>query len=227
MRKILISILIILLIILAYFAIFEGISLGNFRILGTGDIIRLNDELTLKIEEANTKIKRDLQNEKQELSASVEQLATAKEAYYQLANVSTESEISEASTEEIYDIEYLFLRLGRHARQEGVIMRMDIYSANTADPNAKDIAFTITGKYVGIMDFISAIEDDSELAFRIENFNLLPDGENLQATFSVTGIRIRLENTTQTVNGTTTDTNTGADQNTTGTTATENTNTVS
>ena len=47
-----------------------------------------------------------------------------KESYYKLANVSTESEINKASTEETYDIEYLWVRVGRHARAEGVNMKM-------------------------------------------------------------------------------------------------------
>lgn len=57
MRKLLISILLILLIILAYFTIFEGISIGDFEILSTSGIVKLNDNLTTKIEEANKKLK--------------------------------------------------------------------------------------------------------------------------------------------------------------------------
>ena len=62
MRKVLISILVILLIVLAYFTIFQGISIGNFEILSASGIVGLNDELTAKIEEANRKIKNDLQS---------------------------------------------------------------------------------------------------------------------------------------------------------------------
>ena len=68
--------------------------------------------------------------------------------------------------------------------------------------NTKNLSFTVIGQYVAIIDFVSSIEDDSELAFRIENFNLLPDGTNLKATFDITGIRIKIENTTQSVSGT-------------------------
>lgn len=222
MRKVLISILIILLIVLAYFTIFEGISLGSFEILGATGIVDLNDELTDKIAEANEKIKNDLQNKKTELSQNVKTLLENKESYYRVANVSTESEISEANTEEIYNIEYLWLRVGRHARSEGVNLRMDVMEGTTNDGVTKNLSFTVIGKYVGIIDFISSIENDSELGFRIENFNLIPDNttsnddkgktpeqiqeENekkntLKATFNVNGIRIKIENTTQTVDG--------------------------
>lgn len=203
MRKILISILLILLIVLAFFTIFQGISIGSFQILSATGIVELNDNLNASINEANTKIKQDLQNKKTELSENVQLLLQSKEDYYDLANVSTENEINEASTEEVYTTEYLWLRVGRHARNEGVNIRMEILTGDAGDSSVKNIDFTVDGAYVAIMDFISAIEDDSELAFRIENFNMLPSGDNLQATFSVTEIRIRQEQTTATVNNTT------------------------
>ncbi len=199
MRKILISILLVLLIVLAYFTIFQGVSIGSFKILGTGQIIELNNILDLKIEEANKKIKSDLQNKKNELSQNVETLLNNKESYYRLANVSTETQISEANTEEVYNIEYLWLRVGRHARNEGVNMRMDVLEGKSEDTNIKDLYFTVTGKYVGIIDFVSSLEDDSELDFRIDNFKMIPNGDILQATFEVEGVRIKLENTTETV----------------------------
>lgn len=211
MRKILISILLILLIVLAFFTIFQGISIGSFQILSATGIVELNDNLNASINEANTKIKQDLQNKKTELSENVQLLLQSKEDYYDLANVSTENEINEASTEEVYTTEYLWLRVGRHARNEGVNIRMEILTGDAGDSSVKNIDFTVDGAYVAIMDFISAIEDDSELAFRIENFNMLPSGDNLQATFSVTEIRIRQEQTTATVNNTTSTTDTMAD----------------
>lgn len=97
-----------------------------------------------------------------------------------------------------------------------------LWSGTTGDENTKNLSFTVIGQYVGIIDFVSAIENDSELGFRIENFNLIPDNtttaedanktqeelekeraNRLKATFSVTGIRIKIEQTTQTVDGTT------------------------
>ena len=118
--------------------------------------------------------------------------------------------------------------MGRHARQDGVNINMTAVSAGSADANLQNIHFIVEGQYAGIIEFISSLEEDSELAFRIENFNLLPDGDNLQATFDVNGIRIRIENTTENVSNTTqttsaTDTNTTTD---TTTEATDTTNTA-
>lgn len=228
MRKVLISILLILLIVLAYFTIFQGISIGTFKVLSTNDIIKLNDDLTVKIGEANKKIKTDLQSKRSELNENINILLDNKESYYNLANVSTESEITEASTEEVYSIEYLWVRVGRHARSEGVNMRMDVLAGDGGDASVKNINFTAVGRYMAIMNFVSALEDDSELGFRIEDFRLVPaaDGTNLQATFSVTGIRTRVENTTASVNTTSITQQNNAETNTNdNNTNTDNTNT--
>ena len=199
MRQILIAILLVLLIVLAYFTLFQGISLGSLDILGINGIIGLNDNLTEKINVANTKIKQDLQNKKIELSDSVDTLLEQKEKYYKLANTSTDSEIAEATTQESYSLEYLYLKVGRHGRNEGVNFRMDILTGASADPDMKKLEFTVEGKYVGIMNFVSALEDDGNLGFRIDNFDLLPYGENLQATFDVNNVRVNIENTTSSV----------------------------
>ena len=205
MRKVLISILLVLLIILAGFTIFQGISIGSFQILGTEGIIKLNDDLTFEINQANTKIKSDLQSKKSELNEQVRQLLQNKEDYFDLANVSTETEISKAQTQEIYDIAFLFLKIGRHGRAEGVNFRMDILSSDAGETSVKNIAFTVTGAYSATIEFIRSLEDDSELQFRIEDFHMLPSGgENLETTFNVNGIRINLE--TLTDNGTSTQT---------------------
>ena len=220
MRKILIAVLLILLIVLAYFTIFQGISLGTFRILSAKEIIELNNNLDNKIDEANRKIKVDLQERQNGVEQAVETLATSKDTYYREANTSTEAEIKKATTEEIYDIEYLWLRVGGHARSEGVNINMVVNQVDTsvaADAQLSNLSFTVIGQYFGIMNFVSALEDDSELSFRIENFNMLPEsGNNLVATFNVNGISITHEEVSTDTNTTTqtTDTNTTTDTST-------------
>ena len=86
-----------------------------------------------------------------------------------------------------------------------------------ADAQLSNLSFTVIGQYFGIMNFVSALEDDSELSFRIENFNMLPEsGNNLVATFNVNGISITHEEVSTDTNTTTqtTDTNTTTDTST-------------
>ena len=199
MRKILISILLVLLGVLAYFIITQGVSTGTIQVLSASEIIQLNNDLTDTINETNKKIKSDLQSKKSELNQSIDVLLANKESYYKLANVSTENEINKANTEEMYNIEYLWVKIGRHARKEGVNIKLDIVEGSAGDEITKNLNFTVIGKYVGIIEFISDIEEDSELNFRINDFILVPNGENLQATFNVKDVKIKLENTTEEV----------------------------
>lgn len=198
LKKLLIGILIILLIILAYFAIFKGITLGNLNILSVEQIIQANDNLTNNIEEANSLLKKDYPSKKQELSTAVTALLEKKEEYFDLAKVSTENEISKANTQETYLREYLWVRVGRHATSNGVYLKMDINSGNAGEQEVKNLAFTVKGQYIAIIKFISALEDDDKLGFKIENFKMVKNETNLTATFSVRGVRIKNETATTT-----------------------------
>lgn len=63
--------------------------------------------------------------------------------------------------------------------------------------------FTITGSYVSISEFVASIENNSSLNFRIENFKLIPttnDTENLQASFNVKGINVRIDGVNRNTN---------------------------
>ena len=212
MKKILIIILIILLIILAYFAIFKGISIGGFHLLSVQQIADENDKLTQEIAQTELLMYTDYPSKTDELEQSVSSLLTAKDEYHDLASVSTEGELAEANQTETYTIAYLWTRLGRHATAEGVVAKFDIVTGSTGEPDVKNIQFTITGDYPQIILFVEDIEDDSELGFRIENFKLVPAGEDLQATFTVRNVRIEQESLTNaTSTQSTTDTNTQTD----------------
>lgn len=198
MKKILIIILIILLIVLAYVTIFRGISIENFSILSVEQIKNENDNLTAEIAETQTLMYSTYTTQTEGLEKSVSGLMQAKEEYLDLANVSTEGELSKASKEEIYKIEYLWTRIGSHATDEGVILRLDVQTGGTGEPDVKNLAFTVTGNYIAIINFVTSIEDDSELGFRIENFKILPgtDSNAREATFMVRNVRIEQENLT-------------------------------
>lgn len=193
MKKLLISVLIVLLIVLAYFAIFQGISLGKINILSVKQVSEKNDELDNQISQANMLIKKEYPTKQENLSSEINNLLEKKEKYFNIAKISTEGEIEKANTEETYLLEYLWVRVGRHARFKGVNIEMVFSSANAGEQNMQDLKFTVQGKYVGIIEFIYAIEDDSELNFRIENFKMTPIEDNLVATFNVKNIRVKEE----------------------------------
>lgn len=201
MKKILIILLIILLITLSYFAIFKGISLGNFEVLSVERIQEENDRLTQEIEQTEKLIHSDYIQKTDELQSSVDSLMNAKDEYVELANVSSDKDLINASKQEIYKIEYIWTRIGSHATSEGVELKLDITAGETGEQESKNLLFTVTGNYIAVINFVLSIEDDSQLGFRIENFKILPgSGENgRQATFTVRNVRIKQENATSAV----------------------------
>ena len=141
-----------------------------------------------------------------ELKKTVDGLMEAKDEYWELASISTDKAIKDASKQEIYKIEYIWTRIGSHATSEGVELKLDVTAGETGEEDSKNLLFTVTGNYIAVINFVLAIEDDSQLGFRVENFKILPgSGENgRQATFTVRNVRIKTENATSPTTDTTT-----------------------
>ena len=180
---------------MAVLVITKGLTIGNFKILSVQQIIEGNDKLTAEISETEKLIRSNYPTELETLDSNVSSLLAAKEEYQDLADVSTKSEINKATTVETYTVEFLWTRLGRHATAEGVYL--------SYTPTNNIIKFTVSGDYIPILSFVSAIENDSKLGFRIENFKLIPGGNNLQATFETRNINIKTEGVNTAVQSTT------------------------
>ena len=225
MRKLLISILLILLIVMTVLCIKNGINIGPLHVLGVTQIQDANAELTRKIAEAKN-TNDNYANELTEIKDLIADLGTAREEYLQTINVSTESEIREATQTKNYTIEYLWSQVGNHATQEGVNIRMDVVSG--VDENTKNLNFTVSGNYLAITNFITELENDSSLQFTIDEFAMTQN----QCTFVVRDVYIKNEKTlssetTQNTSSTTNTARTNSTTNeTTNTNSVDNTNTV-
>lgn len=203
MKKLLISIIIILVLILTGFTIIKGLEIGNFKILGIIDIKKQNEDLDNKIKESTKMASTDYPKAIDNLNKTVKEFQKTKTDYEDMVNVSTNSEIQAANQYGVYEIGMLWIELGNHAKSEGIIMDVSakeltpIDTSTTSDVDKKyncNLYFTATGTYAGIAGFIEDIEDDSKLGFRIEDFKIIASSEGsgvLQATFTCKDIIIR------------------------------------
>ena len=189
-KKILFLVLDILLTIIICICVFKGVNIGNIHILSIKDIQSANDELTNTIASANEK-NLEFENEIKTVKTNTEALAKAKKAYLDLVTISTDSEIQEALQTKNYSIEYLWSQVGNHATKEGVVTKMEITSSSVGDAERRNLNFTASGTYLAITNFISDLENDSDLDFTIDNFDMT-DGK---ATFVVKDVKIKKENT--------------------------------
>ena len=218
MKKLLILILIALLLALCGFIDIQGVSLGSVKILGIREMQDKNADLEEKIQEATSLVQKDYASAKNQVEQSSETYETTKKDYEDKVIISEGGEIEELSKP--YDIETLWVRIGNHAKRQGVVMNMNVGPSTTGADGTYDLDFTVTGTYICITDFISAIENDSTLGFKIEEFKMGPSGSDLQATFTCKDISINKEELNTSTVMTTQNTNTA---NTTNTNTTNNT----
>ena len=129
MRKILLSVLGVLLLTIAILIAVNGISIGSFQVLGFQGLAQKNEELTSEISNANDK-KDQYTQEVNKIEENTKGLATAKKQYLDLVTVSSASDIQQALQTKTYTIEYLWSRVGNYATKEGVTVKMEVASSS-------------------------------------------------------------------------------------------------
>lgn len=223
MKKLLILILITLLLILTMFIGIKGVTIGKIEILGIQGIQAKNSELDSKIQDAAKLVEKTYAQTISEVNSNAKKLKEEKQNYQDMTAISSDGETQAVNQIEKYEIETLWVKLGNHATSEGVVMKMDVTTGSSGAQGSYNLNFTVTGGYVQIEDFISSIENDSTLGFKIEEFKMAPSGNDLQATFVCKDIPIKQVSSTTTVTqNTTTDGNNTANTNTAGNNTTDN-----
>ena len=198
MKNILITVISLLLTALIIICMVKGLTIGDFNILSIASIKEGSLDLDNAIEELNNLKNVTYKKKVDDLKTTTKSLTTAKQKYLDLASVSTDQEIQEANLEQTYAMEYLWNKVGSYATREGVTLKWDVSS--TGVNNKYTLNFTTTGSYVGVISYIYALENDSDLSFRIENFKMVSgDSSNVTATFTVNNIAIKAETVTTSV----------------------------
>lgn len=191
MKKLLILILIGLLLVLSIFAILKGVKIGETEIYSIEAIKEKSMQLDEKIQEASKTAEKDYNQALEDIKESTKNLKQQKSTYEEITQINANGE--NAAQIQRYEIETLWVKLGNHATSEGATMKMEILPGSTGAQNSYNLRFTVTGTYISIVDFISDIENDTTLGFKIEEFKMIPSGSdsNLEATFVCKDITIK------------------------------------
>ena len=194
MRKILFAILALVLLIIVGLVIYKGTSIGDFEIWGIKQINEQNE----KIEQANIDLEKLINNKypdtEKALNDSSEKMQESKKKYEEQAVLISNSKYYMQT--EKYKLEFLWTRIGNYAKDYKITPKMDV--ASTSTKGVYNLIITVVGNYHNIASFIHAIENDSRLGFKIEDFKMLQyDGEGqsnlVQATFTCKEIRIDIK----------------------------------
>lgn len=169
MKKILISILIILLLILGYFALAKGINF--LKIKSIDDIKLASQKLETDFSQANELSNKTYPSEVQGLEEAIKKLKISKQEYESKKIYNAEENSVGTITVKKYKIHYLWTILGNYRKNRGVhSLNLDLKSTELED--VYDLEFTLVGPYTNIIDFLYEIENDEELNFEIEKLEI-------------------------------------------------------
>lgn len=188
MRKNITLLMILISIILIIYIGTHGVKIGNFEILSIQKLIEKNDELDGKITEATDLATITYQENIQNLEETYGKYKTKKQKYEELAGTINNKGNKIYETKQ-YDIGYLWRILGNYARKRNVNLGIQVQKNNNGN-SSYNINFTVKGKYVNISQFITDIENNSDLYFRIYNFQISGSGEIITSTFTVRNISL-------------------------------------
>ena len=191
MKKILLALLLILLVVLTCLTIFNGMNLFGIEICGITQIREKNDNLNYKIAQATTMASTEYPKALSDIQTNLKKLEQEKKNYEDMVTINNGEQMQLVNQYQKYEVEYLWTIIGNHATKEGVVIKIDIVAAS--GNNKYNLNFTVNGSYIGITEFISDIENDSALGFKIENFTMKPGGstQELQTTFTCKDIEIK------------------------------------
>lgn len=187
MRNKITLIIILVSIILLAIVMFHGVNIGNFEILSISQLKEKNDSLDNKIDKASKLTSVDYPENVETLEKSFEEYTIKKEKYKEFTDGSI-GNIEEIYETKQYDISYLWRVLGKYAEKRNLTLGINVQSSNKNN-GTYNFNFTVLGQYVDIIRFITDIENDSDLYFRIYNFRI-SGSSTLTATFTVTDINI-------------------------------------
>lgn len=207
MKNILITLLAVLITILTIILMIKGIEIGNLKVLSVTEIKENSEKLDDEIEKLNALKDTTYKKKLSDLEKSIKNLMISKQDYLDVASLSTDEEIKEANQEKVYSMEFLWNKVGNYATKQGVNLKWDVTSTGT--DNIYTLSFSVTGSYIGILNYVYELENDSELAFTIENFKVVSgeNAEKLNATFTVSNIGIKKESISSNITMSTTDKN--------------------
>lgn len=200
MKKILISVIIVLLLILSSFALAKGI--GFLKIKSINDIKTASSKLDGDFNEANELSNKTYPEEVEGLEEAIKKLKISKQEF-ENKNLYNNEKVSLGTVEvKTYKIHYLWTILGNYRKDRGVqSLNLDLKSTGAQD--VYDLEFTLLGSYTSITDFLYDIENDEELNFDIKNFTIsseITDTSNRNSSTQSENQNKVLGNTTNTNN---------------------------
>ena len=171
MRKIIFAILAVVLLIFTCFIIYRGTNIGKFEIWGIKQISEENDVIDQKNADLATLVDTSYPNALTQLNNSGEAMQAEKKKYEEEVTMASSSKYYMQS--EKYKLEFLWTKIGNYAKDNNINPKMEV--SNGSANGIYNLTISAVGKYKNVASFIYAIENDSRLGFKIEDFSMVQE----------------------------------------------------
>ena len=195
MRKIILAIILIISCVICFGVICYGFEIGPVKVNGYSTVASLSAKKTELLAKLNEKNVTEFNAKKDNLQKVVDDYNTKKAEYDRLVQEGKIDNNSIHNTLDLYEIGYLWTKIGNYATKEDVELQIDLTKSATSTSISTeyimcDLTFNVTGEYIAITDFLFDLEGDDSLRFEINDFVMQKGGQNLQATFIVKDVPI-------------------------------------
>jgi hypothetical protein len=195
MRKIILAIILIISCVICFGVICYGFEIGPVKVNGYSTVASLSAKKTELLAKLNEKNVTEFNAKKDNLQKVVDDYNTKKAEYDRLVQEGKIDNNSIHNTLDLYEIDYLWTKIGNYATKEDVELQIDLTKSATSTSISTeyimcDLTFNVTGEYIAITDFLFDLEGDDSLRFEINDFVMQKGGQNLQATFVVKNVPI-------------------------------------
>lgn len=186
LRKLLLIALCVLLGYGIYNSVMQGYTFQNFEVKSYATLVDENKNLDAKVSELKTENEVKFPSTERRLQSVKNEYKSKKEAYEELTATASKEDIAEANKKEQYMLDFLWMKVGTYANANDVKIKIN------PDVGTPVVEFNVTGKYISIINFIYDLENDTELAFNVDNIVMQGGSSDsvTKATFKVSGINI-------------------------------------
>lgn len=186
-KKVLGYLIVVVLGAIAYICAFKGVNVFGFEILSYKDIVDVHHNYQEDVLEYNDLVENKYQTALNRLESAKTSFEINKSAYEELKDYNSYEELLELTRDKQYPLEFLWIKLDMIAKNNNLDSKFVITDSQTG---AKNINITLTGDYLAVKNYIYDILIDLELQFRAENITILPSGQSVVASFTVSDVKI-------------------------------------
>ena len=191
MKRLIVIISLIVVIALGYVFVARGIGNENVGVYSYESIQSESEALTRKVANYDRLNQDNFDAAKSSLDSSLAKYENSKNKYEEIYKEVSDMLATESGGDTVmssvqgYKINFLQVRLGGYSRQEGIDLHVVLTTSPVLDPTLAlsdtflaDLTFTITGEYNRVERFIADLEDDAELGWEINDFEMVNGSVN-------------------------------------------------